>query len=594
MTTARWLHGLVIVLLGMQLLLGSGLQQPLAWGAGLLLLLAALKLRESRRAAELQRVALTEWVALGLLAALQPQLGSGLLQALSAMLMLTAVLLVEGGGQQALGPTLRRSLQLSLAALPVLVLLFLLLPRLGPFWNLGGKGVGRSGISGLLDPGGISRLVRDPGPALRISGSLRDLPPPQGRYWRVVVLDAFNGRRWSRSSESDAPVSVLRAAGAVAGPARQIWVAEPSPLPMLPWAGSGQPSDPALAVTSEGLLLSPWSADRRRVYGLHTSAATPAWWQRPPQPAELAFPAGSNPRLEAIGAAWRQRPALARLQAARALLQRQQLRYTLEPPALPQQAPLDALLFHTRAGFCEHFASVFTALMRAAGVPARVVVGYQGGEWVAGTDWAEGYLDVRQSDAHAWSEIWLEGAGWVRVDPTAWLAPLRLEQDTDGRGGWWSDLERSWTRLDLSWNRWVLSFDASQQDQLLGRWRPWRGLLLLAGLATALAPALWWLQRPPQQPAERERQQLNRALARLRRWGLEPAAGETLTHFCQRASQAQPALRAPLTALAASYDALRFSAPGRTSAARTAWRRAQQELAQALRRRRQGPVQRAK
>jgi len=596
MNSTRRLHLLVLALLTLQVLLSAD-QQPLVWGAALLVLLAGLKLRESRSGADLQRVALTEWVALGLLAVLQPALAPSLLQGVCAVLVLAAVLAQEGSSQGALGPTLRRSLQLCLAAVPLLVLLFLLLPRLGPLWSLGGAAVGRTGISGILDPGAISRLVEDSSPALRISWLQGAAPAPAQRYWRVLVLDRFDGRRWSRASLPLARGRQAADAVAPAPAAQQLWMAEPSPLPLLPWGGDGVPSEPSLRVSSDGLLVSPAAAGRRRLYGINMSVGDVPWRAVPPQPGDLDLPAGSNPRLEAIAAGWRQRPAAERVQAAQALMLGQGLRYTREPPPLPQQAPLDALLFDTRAGFCEHFASAFTALMRAAAVPARVVVGYQGGEWVAETGWGAGYLEVRQSDAHAWSEIWLPGEGWRRVDPTAWVAPERiLEGPASGwrrRISWWRHLERSWTRLDLAWNRWVLRFDSRSQSSLLGRWQRWQGLLLLTGLAATLGPLVWWLQRPNAAPRERERQRLERLLAGLCRHGLEPLAGEDLHCFCRRAGEAQPELAAALHQLANAYNALRFAPEGRGQEAAQTWAEARRELAQALRRQRPRPVERA-
>ena len=553
MNSARRLHLLVLALLTLQVLLSAD-QQPLVWGAALLVLLAGLKLRESRSGADLQRVALTEWVALGLLAVLQPALAPSLLQGVCAVLVLAAVLAQEGSSQGALGPTLRRSLQLCLAAVPLLVLLFLLLPRLGPLWSLGGAAVGRTGISGILDPGAISRLVEDSSPALRISWLQGAAPAPAQRYWRVLVLDRFDGRRWSRASLPLARGRQAADAVAPAPAAQQLWMAEPSPLPLLPWGGDGVPSEPALRVSSDGLLVSPAAAGRRRLYGINTRVGDVPWRAVPPQPGDLDLPAGSNPRLEAIAAGWRQRPAAERVQAAQALMLGQGLRYTREPPPLPQQAPLDALLFDTRAGFCEHFASAFTALMRAAAVPAR-------------------------------------------VDPTAWVAPERiLEGPASGwrrRISWWRHLERSWTRLDLAWNRWVLRFDSRSQSSLLGRWQRWQGLLLLTGLAATLGPLVWWLQRPNAAPRERERQRLERLLAGLCRHGLEPLAGEDLHCFCRRAGEAQPELAAALHQLANAYNALRFAPEGRGQEAAQTWAEARRELAQALRRQRPRPVERA-
>ncbi|MFM2122059.1 MAG: hypothetical protein RLZZ589_496 [Cyanobacteriota bacterium] len=429
---ARRLHIAAISLLALQLLVSLG-SSPLVWGGLLLTAMAALKLRESRRAQDLQRTALAELIAVGLLAVLQPELGPSLLQGLTALVVLAALLMQEGGGRGSLRQALLRSLQLGLAALPLLVLLFLLLPRIGPLWSVPGAGAGRTGLNDALDPGSISQLVQDPSPALRISWLRGGVPPPDQRYWRVLVLDRFDGRRWSAAPPT--PPDPRRRDVIPPPLAEQIWVAEPSPLAALAWPGRGRPSDPMLQVSADGVLLGPSPGGVRRRYGIGGLNDRPSWPARPPEPLDLAMPLQRNPQLEALGSSWRALTPIARVQAAQQLFQRQGLRYTLTPPPLPQRAPLDGLLFDTRAGFCEHFASAFTALMRAAGVPARVVVGYQGGEWVPASAWGPGYLEVRQSDAHAWSEVWLQGAGWLRVrrqsrfflsQRVAWCSPSRM------------------------------------------------------------------------------------------------------------------------------------------------------------------------
>jgi len=207
---------------------------------------------------------------------------------------------------------------------------------------------------------------------------------------------------------------------------------------------------------------------------------------------------------------------------------------------------------------------------------------------------------VRQSDAHAWSEVWLQGQGWVRVDPTAWVAPERISA---GQGaalaglsrshGWWRGLALNWTRLDLAWNRWVLGFDASQQSSLLGRWQRLQGWLLLLGPALALVPAVWWLQRPGADRRDPQRKRLESVLTLLRQRGLRPAPGEGLQDFCARAGRILPELDEGLQDLAARYNQLRFAPQADRKDATRAWQASQRELAQALRRHGRRPVKRA-
>ncbi len=602
------LHGLALGLLALQLAL-TDRTQILFWGAVALVALAGLKLRESRRPPDLRRAALAELIAVGVLAVMNPELGPSLLQASTALVVLGALLSQEAGGRTSLRQLLTRSLQLAVAALPLLVLLFLLLPRLGPLWSLPGATAGRTGLSDQLDPGSIASLVQDPSPALRVSPLSGSIPPPTQRYWRVLVLDRFDGRRWSSLAAPDLrqpppPPPAERAPW-------QLWVVEPSPVPQLPWSGAGLPLTPGLRMAEAGELIGPGPGGERRRYTLGRPTGPSAWRTRPPLPQDLLLPRGSNPRLEQLAEQWgRTLPPAARVEAAASFFRSGSFRYTLQPGRLPQWAPLDAFLFESRAGFCEHFASSFTALMRAAGLPARVVLGYQGGEWIGDAGGTSGYLDVRQRDAHAWSEVWLEGQGWVAVDPTGWVAPDRIAAGVQGglagqlddlrRLGrtlpWLRQLEQGWTRLDLAWTRWVLQFDDRSQnglmDRWLGRWRQWQGAVLLGGLAVALVPAVLLLGRRDQgDRRDGLRRQLERSLARLAPLGLKPGLGESLEHFCTRAGERHPELREPLQALSASYDELRY-APLGTETRRLALQRLQ-ECRQALKRstgRREGPA----
>ena len=578
--SAQQLHGLTLSLLALQLALAAaqGPGQPLLVGGGVLLVAwAGLRLRSGSDARQHRPVVLAELLTLGLLALQPPALSSQLLQGLSAVLLLAALVRQEAGGTATLLQVLRRSVQLALAALPLLALL-VVLPRWGPLnlglgLALGPRTTGRMGLNAVLDPGSLSALQRSTAPALRIRWRRGSPPPPALRYWRVLVLDHFDGRRWSSSPRPPPPAR--KPAANLEAPPDQLWLAEPMPATALPWPGSGRPSPASLWVNGQGMLLAPTADQQPRRYGITQERHSAAWVGEPPPPEAVLFPPGRNPQLEQLGASWRRQPATARIQAAEQLFRRQGLRYTATPAPLPPAAPLDALLFGSREGFCEHLASAFTALMRAAGLPARVVVGYQGGHWVAATPWGPGYLDVRQSEAHAWSEVWLDGRGWQRIDPTAWLAPQRLTNPPGWSALPWQPLEQAWQQLLLN-------------DTL----NP--GLPLL-GATLALAASSWALRRPARQ-GDRLRRRLERSLAPLQRWALQPHPGETLPHFCERAAQTLPELRQPLLAIANSYDQLRFNGAANPAAAQRSWRSAEQTLARSLqrllRRHRPGALQR--
>ena len=575
---------LAVGLLGLSPALSLSL---LAFG---LAVLTALKLREARSLEERRLVALLQLVCAGLLAALRPELGPSLLQGLAILMALAGLLALELGAGPDWKALLRRSLQVLLAALPIALVLFLLLPRLMPFTTFGaGQGMGAmTGLSDSMEPGSIARLAVSRQAAARVAFPLGGEPPPvEQRYWRVLVHERFDGRSW----RSAAPSFPRPAAGqpapppppAAPGEGIQLWLIEPSGLAAVPWSGSGRPLSADLSLQRSGELLNRAPGSQRRVYALTRSADRPDWRTTPPGPVDRLLPLGQNPRLEALAAGWRGLGSdRQRLEAAEAWFRGQSFRYTLEPGALPPRAPLDHVLFESRLGFCGHYASAFTTLMRAAGVPARVVSGYRGGRWVQPLG-GSGYVDLRQADAHAWSEVWLDGEGWRRVDPTAWTAgdPLARAAATGAGnragGGPLDWIQRQWWGLDIAWARWWLGYDGEQQQalvvRLLGERRHLLGVVVLLAVAVSLAAGLGglgWLGR--RRRGDPLRLELERTLRAFARQGMAPEAGETLGGFARRLAERWPSLAEPLEAYVATYQQQRFastpSPTGRRQAAR--------------------------
>ena len=548
---------------------------PLSWVAICLMTLTALKLREARSRSELRRSSLLLMVITGVMAALLPGLGPSLIQLLTTLLALSSLLALELGGALQVRTLLGRSLRLLATALPLVLVLFLLVPRVGPIWTVPIGQTARTGLSDRLDTGSIADLVAVDTPAARISFANEQPPPPEARYWRVLTLHSFDGQRWERLPGEDRFYALARSAAGAAnqqgtGAREQFWLAEPTLLPVLPWSGQGQPLDPDLRISPDGVLLNNRPPIERRAYGFTDLSAPATWKRQPPRDAALEFPVGLNPRLQALGREWKDTLAPAdRVAAAQRWYLSQPFRYTTKPGLLPGPHPVDAFLFDTRTGFCEHFASGFTALMRAAGVPARIVLGYQGGDWVPQVG-GGGYLDVRQSDAHAWSEVWLADQGWVMVDPTAWVSPLRITAGQPVSAGQtprqfsplgWTLLQ--WRGIDLRWTGWVMGFNRQDQlaliERLLGKRHEWIGVVLVASLALCLAlvlPLMRWTQL--RRDADGLRRELDRCLERLHGLGLDPLPGEDLGHFCRRDGQQRPDLDGVLDELARTYLRQRF------------------------------------
>jgi transglutaminase-like putative cysteine protease len=372
--------------------------------------------------------------------------------------------------------------------------------------------------------------------------------------------------------------------------ATQVWLSEPNNFAEVPWSGAGLPLDRQLKLDDQGQLRYDGAVGARKLYSLAAAPAAPAWRRQAPTAQDLQMTAGTNPRLESLAAGWRRQAAASAKAAsgakavalAEAWFRQQGFRYSLNNPLLPQTAPLDALLFERRQGFCGHYASALSALMRAAGVPARVVSGYRGGTWVVPLG-GSAFLDLRQSDAHAWSEVWIDGEGWRTLDPTLWVlggptltdpsspsapatAPATSAAAAD-RAGPLDWIARQWWGLDLAWGQWWLGFDQRSQElllqRLLGPYRDWAGVLLLGAVALTLAlgvAAYGWLRRRGE--GDLPQQELNQLLRSCARSGLVPQPGETVSQFGRRLRQARPLLGPELEDFVGLQQQLRYGRPG--------------------------------
>jgi transglutaminase-like putative cysteine protease len=457
--------------------------------------------------------------------------------------------------------------------LPLAAAGFVLIPRLAsPLWGSQDRNLqGRSGLDDRMQPGAFSDLLLDDSPALRVYFDA--LPPPQRElYFRAIVLGEFDGSTWTRSRRDDfrRPEDAERKGEPIdytiaLEPTDRRW------LPALDLA-TVAPGNAHFTATREMLSDAPVTQAREYRVRSSTRYALASKLDARERERALALPEGFNPRARALAAEWRDagRSDDAVVRSALDLFHAR-FSYTLNPPLLGRNS-VDEFLFDTQKGFCEHYASAFVFLMRAAGVPARVVTGYQGGWWNA----TGGYLLVRNSDAHAWAEIWIEGRGWVRVDPTAAVSPARISlgaqaaNDSDA----WSQAE--WVRairdrFDLVnglWTRAIIRFDALRQRGMLtsfGVSDPNPGDLLLvlsAILAVVLALATLWALRelkPLRGDAlDRAWSRLGRRLARE---GVTREASEGPLDWLARARAAAPASASALGDLVQDYVDLRYGAP---------------------------------
>ncbi len=496
-------------------------------------------------------------------------------------LLLTAALIQlnqTGSRPHPLGASLRLSAVLLAQAAPIMLLLFFLFPRIsGPLWGMPNDALsGVTGLSNEMSPGSISRLSQSDAVAFRVE--FQGAPPPaQSLYWRGPVLWHSDGRVWTEGRPASQAKSGYQGLGQ---PVNYTVTLEPHDRNWLLALDLPATVPPNAHISADFQLLSEQPVSRRLRYRTssylryRTGDLSPGELQR-----ALQLPVRSNPRALALGASWRRlgRPE-AIVRQALAYYREQHFRYTLTPPALPGSDPVDRFLFDTRQGFCEHYAGSFVLLMRAAGVPARVVTGYQGGEF---NTFAH-YMIVRQADAHAWAEVWLNGRGWVRIDPTAAAAPVRLDSGAQaalGGGGllglaaafqidaaWLRNLRNAWDVLNGGWNLWVLGYSQERQLQLLSYLGlgllSWQDMAvgLMLGVSVLLAVLAFFLLR--RNAAKRDPVQAAYRLfcRRLAQKGVERQDNEGPLDYAGRASQAVPQRRDDINAISALYIELRYGA----------------------------------
>ena len=474
------------------------------------------------------------------------------LAGVGALLALQRLAQDEGhAGRLPLRGQLRSVGRLLAIGLPLALASFWLFPRLAtPLWGVPERAVGTPGLSDSMEPGQWLDLMADDTPALRVQ-FFGAVPEPTQRYWRGPVLTAFDGRRWTRDRASARRPAAVVVAG-VQGWDYQIDY-EPTDrrqlvaLDLPSRAPAGSTLDADMSLSSERSLA---SLSRWRLHSAppqHFDSTLSPYLRR----ATLQLPAGFNPRTATLAQQWRQDAGGDDEAIVRRALQwiTTDFSYTLETPPAGRD-PVDEFLFGYKAGFCEHFSAAFVVLMRGAGVPARVVTGFAGGTRNRLGD----YWIVRRMDAHAWAEVWLPQRGWVRVDPTAAVAPERILDTLDDRlqAGTDSPLQQRWLQLGQmgdwlrrGWNDLVLSFDARRQQQLL---KP-LGLddlgpaQLIAGFVTAALMALAWMAWLLAR-GERERDPLLRAWHRLgrryARLGLAREPHETAQDWARRVHARRP------------------------------------------------------
>jgi len=459
----------------------------------------------------------------------------------------------------------------------VMLALFFLFPRVpGPLWGVPQDAYkSMTGLSDSMQPGNISQLSLSSAIAFRVQFK-NEIPKNNQLYWRGPVLWHYDGQSWTMRSQSP---RVIKEALQVQGPATNYTVTlEPHNRNWLLMLDMPESSPPDTLMSSDLQVLSrePVRIRIRYAGSSYLNYSLAAELNSRDRELALQLNDDENPRTFSLAKQWvdaKKTPEQI-VQTALTMYREQPFAYTLRPPLLSRLSPVDDFLFNTRRGFCEHYASSFVFLMRAAGVPARVVTGYQGGE----VNPVGNYLIVRQNDAHAWAEVWLQGRGWVRIDPTAAVSPERVESGIEAalpendvlpmmsRRDFplLRKLYLNWDAVNNGWNQYVLGYNQQRQMDLLSRLAgtqiSWQDLVVAMMVSVGSIGLLlsYFLLRGTRIKIDPLQRLYAEFLRKLEKAGLKRYKHEGPVDFCQRASKRLPAKANEIKQLTETYTKLRY------------------------------------
>ena len=575
----RWLLMLLSLLTGLGILLSFKGQFGRDASLSLLVLMTVLKLLETRVMRDyILTIMLAYFLVGNLFLFNQSMLTFGL--SIPPLILLTATLIHASlKTPQNWQFMLKLASKMLLQSVPVMLILFVLFPRIpGPLWGIPQDAYsGMTGLGDNLKFGNISQLTLNSSVAFRVQFK-GNTPPNNQLYWRGPVLWHQNGNEWLMPSKSiGLRKEILTTTGTAFDytitlePHNRTWLLMLD-MPNLAPAGASFTHDYSV-VSNE-----PVRTRIRYKGSSHSQYQLGVQLGEREQVLSLQLTEGENPRTFKLVKAWQSLSSQQKINKALQMFREQSFIYSLRPPILDKD-PIDDFLFNTKKGFCEHYATSFVYLMRAAGVPARIVTGYQGGEFNPNGN----YLIVRQSDAHAWAEVWLQGQGWVRIDPTAAVSPERIEQgisealrDNDelpllARHDF-PLLRKAFLNFDSinnSWNQWVLGYDDKKQleflNQLTGKKLSLSDLVfgMTGAIVLVMLATSYFLFRQIKAKLNPAQQLYQQYLRKLKRVNLQPNIGEGALDFANRAMQKLPNYQQQILQIASSYNDLQYSETAR-------------------------------
>lgn len=570
----RWLLVLLSVLMGLGLLLSTG-QFGRDASLSLLVLMTALKLLETKKLRDYMLTLMLGYFLVGNLFLFNQSMATfGL--SIPPLILLTATLInISLKTPQSFVFIAKLAAKLLLQSVPVMLILFVLFPRIpGPLWGIPQDAFsGMTGLGDSLQFGNISQLTQNSSIAFRVQFQ-GTTPANKQLYWRGPVLWHQDGRQWlSPSQNIGLAPETLTTQGA---PIRYTITLEPHNRLWLLMLDMPSTIPPEAKLSHDYSVLASAPVRTRIRYSgeSFTTYKLGETLNERERILSLQITEGENPRTIQLGQSLQHLSPQEKINAALTMFRQQPFIYTLKPP-IAGENPVDDFLFNTKKGFCEHYAASFVYLMRAAGLPARIVTGYQGGELNPNGN----YLIVRQSDAHAWAEVWLQGEGWVRVDPTAAVSPERVEQ---GIGDALRDSDAlplmsrhdfpllkkallNWDSINNGWNQWVLGYDDKKQLEFLSKlsgknlkesdlvfWM--MGAIVLVMLATS-----YFLFKQSKPKLNAAQQLYTQYLRKLKPLNLVPNSNEGAHDFALRVTAQLPQQEHAIMAIAEHFNALQYS-----------------------------------
>ena len=489
--------------------------------------------------------------------------------------LLLATLVSINSGKPQTRAALKTAGLIIVQALPMAAVLFILFPRLeAPRWMLFNETrQARMGLTDSMEPGSISDLGLSDELVFRVKFT-GALPPPELRYWRGPVLSHTDGKRWTQVPDmSYGPfLDKLTFNGT---PYQYTLMMEPQNKPWVFALDMSAAFALPLSRNANYQLITAGNPDNRAEYKItsypsyNTGTITRTEYKDATQ-----LPDTPSDKIKQLVKQLHgfDSPPEDFIKQTLNHFRIENFHYTLTPP-LMEENPIETFLLTTRHGFCSHYAAAFVYLMRVAHIPARVVTGYQGGE----LNKAGGFLEIRQADAHAWAEVWLEHNGWVRFDPTAAIAPERIERNINfgqlAPGGaisymptdaanWLTQARQLWGNLDYQWQRRVINYDNQHQSRLLSSLgiADIKAMIywMVAVICLITAVLSWMLLRQKQKTTDRALRIYNRFCKKLAKRGLSRGVGEGANDFAGRAKRKLPKQAADIDRITSLFVKLRY------------------------------------